>query len=196
MNPRLQAEEVRAQLQLVAEARAAGQQALLEAQRAAQESREGREAQRRQAQEARRALGDEAREKEALRRSNEELRAALRRTEGERIRCEGCSGSWGCWGFPGVGCSGWERRGRGRCPAGRCLGSGDAQFGWCKASEGDARDWGGARGGGVELSRMPGTRGWPSWEMVEMVQGLGGQCSGWGGFLGQENSPFGRCLGW
>lgn len=95
MNPRLQAEEARAQLQLVAEARAAGQQALLEAQRAAQESREGREAQRRQAQEARRALGDEAREKEALRRSNEELRAALRRTEGERIRCEGCSGSWG-----------------------------------------------------------------------------------------------------
>lgn len=85
-SPWLQAEEARAQLRLVTEARAAGRRELLEAQREARESREGREAQRRQAQEARRALGDEAREKEALRRSNEELRAALRRAEGERIR--------------------------------------------------------------------------------------------------------------
>lgn len=83
----VQVEEARVQLALEAEARAAGQQALLRAQREAQEGREGREEQRRMGMEARRALGDAAREQEALRRSNEQLRAALRHSEGQRIRC-------------------------------------------------------------------------------------------------------------
>ncbi|NXG69014.1 CROCC protein, partial [Baryphthengus martii] len=43
-----EAEETRAQLRLVSEARATGRRELLEAQREAQESREGREAERRQ----------------------------------------------------------------------------------------------------------------------------------------------------
>ena len=86
-HPLVQVEEMRAQLALEAEARAARQQALLRAQREAQEGREGCEEQRRMGMEARRALGDAAREQEALRRSNEQLRAALRHSEGQRIRC-------------------------------------------------------------------------------------------------------------
>lgn len=82
-----QAEELRAQLRLLEDAKDGLRRELLETQRKVRDSQEGREAQRQEASELRRSLSEGAKEREALRHSNEELRAAVRRAESERIRC-------------------------------------------------------------------------------------------------------------